>query len=32
MPIEWTRDLEAALAEARKQQRVLLLDFTASPA
>ena len=31
MPIKWTRDLEAALAEAGKEQRALLLDFTAAP-
>jgi uncharacterized protein YyaL (SSP411 family) len=29
--IHWQRDVDAALAEAKKTDRPLLLDFTAAP-
>jgi hypothetical protein len=29
--ISWTHDADAALAEARAQQRNVLVDFTAAP-
>jgi hypothetical protein len=32
MAIEWRKDIDAALAEARSAQKPLLLDFTAAPA
>lgn len=31
MAIEWRKDVDAALAEARSARRPLLLDFTAAP-
>lgn len=31
MPIDWRRDVDAALGEARASQRHLLLDFNAAP-
>ncbi len=31
MAIEWRKDVDAALAEARTARRPLLLDFTAAP-
>ena len=31
MPIEWRKDVDAALAEAKAQGRPLLLDFNAAP-
>ena len=32
MSVEWSRDVDAALAEAKASQRPLLLDFSAAPA
>ena len=32
MTVEWSRDVDAALAEAKNSQRPLLLDFSAAPA
>jgi hypothetical protein len=32
MAIEWRKDIDAALAEARSARKPLLLDFTAAPA
>ncbi len=32
MPVNWSRDVDAALAEAKTSQRPLLLDFSAAPA
>jgi len=32
MAIEWKKDVDAALAEARTSGKPLLLDFTAAPA
>jgi len=32
MAIEWKKDIDAALAEAKSSARPLLLDFTAAPA
>jgi thiol:disulfide interchange protein len=29
--IQWQRDIEAALAEAQRTHRPVLLDFTAAP-
>jgi hypothetical protein len=31
MAITWTKDVDAALAEARSSNRHLLLDFNAAP-
>jgi hypothetical protein len=31
MAIEWTSDADAALAEAKRSGKPLLLDFTAAP-
>ncbi len=31
MAIQWMKDVDAALSEARTKQRPLLLDFTAAP-
>jgi hypothetical protein len=31
MEVEWRNDIDAALAEARKTHRPLLLDFSAAP-
>ncbi|MDQ5872407.1 MAG: thioredoxin family protein [Acidobacteriota bacterium] len=31
MAIEWRKDVEAALAEARSAKKPLLLDFSAAP-
>ncbi|HYD16480.1 MAG TPA: thioredoxin family protein [Candidatus Nanoarchaeia archaeon] len=31
MPIKWTKDVDAALAEARQAGKPLLLDFNAAP-
>ncbi|MDQ4079600.1 MAG: thioredoxin family protein [Gemmatimonadota bacterium] len=31
MPIQWRRDADAALEDARTQNRPLLLDFSAAP-
>jgi uncharacterized protein YyaL (SSP411 family) len=30
--VEWKRDVDAALEEARAQNRPILLDFSAAPA
>lgn len=30
--IEWRRDVDASLADAKKANKPLLLDFTAAPA
>ncbi len=32
MPVQWTKDVDAALAQAREQHRPVLLDFSAAPA
>jgi len=32
MAIEWKKDIDAALTEAKRSARPLLLDFTAAPA
>ena len=32
MAVDWTTDVDAALAEAKAQNRPLLLDFSAAPA
>jgi len=32
MLVNWNKDLEAALAEARAQNKPLLIDFSAAPA
>ncbi len=31
MAIEWMKDVDAALAESRTNQKPLLLDFSAAP-
>ena len=31
MPINWTHDIDQALADARTQKRPVLLDFSAAP-
>lgn len=31
MAIEWLEDYEAALAQAKKEQRILFLDFHKTP-
>lgn len=31
MKIDWRRDIDAALAEARSDHKLLLLDFNAAP-
>lgn len=31
MPIEWKKDVDAALAEARTAKKPLLLDYSAAP-
>ena len=31
MPIQWRHDYDTVLAEARTQQRPVLLDFSAAP-
>jgi hypothetical protein len=31
MPVTWGHDVDAALSEARKQRKPVLLDFTAAP-
>lgn len=31
MKIEWGKDVDAALSEARAKQRPVLLDFSAAP-
>jgi hypothetical protein len=31
MPISWRKDVDAALAEANKAGRAVLLDFSAAP-
>ncbi|HKC63946.1 MAG TPA: thioredoxin family protein [Pyrinomonadaceae bacterium] len=32
MTVEWKRDADAALAEAKETKRPLLVDFSAAPA
>ncbi|MGH9486545.1 MAG: thioredoxin family protein [Terriglobales bacterium] len=32
MAINWSRDVDAALAQAAEQKRPMLLDFSAAPA
>jgi hypothetical protein len=32
MPVNWSKDVDAALAEAKAAGRPLLLDFSAAPA
>lgn len=31
MPVSWTHDVDAALAEAKQQHKPVLLDFSAAP-
>jgi uncharacterized protein YyaL (SSP411 family) len=31
MPIQWMKDVDAALAEARAKNKPLLIDFNAAP-
>jgi uncharacterized protein YyaL (SSP411 family) len=31
MPVEWIKDVDAALAQAKQQNKPLLLDFSAAP-
>lgn len=31
MAVQWRRDVEAALAEAAKENRPLMIDFSAAP-
>jgi hypothetical protein len=31
MPVEWTKDIDAALAAARTGNRNVLMDFNAAP-
>ncbi len=32
MPVSWTKDADAALAQAKQQNKPVLLDFSAAPA
>ncbi len=32
MAVNWSRDIDQALAEANQQQRPILMDFSAAPA
>ncbi len=32
MAVNWTRDVDAALAQAKEQNKPLLIDFSAAPA
>jgi len=32
MAVEWNKDADAALAEAKAQKKPLLIDFSAAPA
>ena len=32
MSVNWSRDVDTALAEAKTSRRLLLLDFSAAPA
>ncbi len=32
MPVKWMKDPDVALAEAKQQNRPVLLDFSAAPA
>jgi uncharacterized protein YyaL (SSP411 family) len=32
MAVNWTKDVDAALAQARQQNKPVLLDFSAAPA
>jgi uncharacterized protein YyaL (SSP411 family) len=31
MPVPWIKDVDAALAQAKQQNKPLLLDFSAAP-
>jgi len=31
MPVEWNKDVDAALAEAKGHNKPLLIDFSAAP-
>jgi hypothetical protein len=31
MPVQWNKDVDGALAQAKNQQRNVLLDFSAAP-
>jgi uncharacterized protein YyaL (SSP411 family) len=31
MPVQWTKDVNAALTQARQESKPLLLDFSAAP-
>jgi len=32
MPVQWAKDVDAALAQAKQRNKPLLLDFSAAPA
>jgi len=32
MPVQWSKDVDSALEEAKASRRPLLLDFSAAPA
>jgi uncharacterized protein YyaL (SSP411 family) len=32
MPVDWKKDADAALAEAKAENKPLLIDFSAAPA
>ena len=32
MAVQWNKDADAALAEAKKQKKPVLIDFSAAPA
>ncbi len=32
MPVNWSKDVDQALADAKQQNRPILLDFSAAPA
>ncbi len=32
MPVQWTKDVDGALADTRQNHRPVLLDFSAAPA
>jgi hypothetical protein len=31
MPVQWERDIDAALAKAKQENRAVLVDFSAAP-
>jgi hypothetical protein len=32
MPVQWSKDVDAAMAEAKSSTKPLLIDFSAAPA